>query len=728
MKRIKYFILSALLVLGSSCTLDLLEDPNNVKFEDIRPTLVLASMQANLAGLFQATSTTGMQMTRMQNSGGVNYFNVFSPQSFDGIWSTAYAGILQDADNVVKFSDANGWARHAGMARIVSAYTILQLVDFFGDVPYSEAFKGLDNLNPKLDDDAALYDVAIALLDKAEEDLKTRSTTQVPAGYLNPLAETPSDLYYANNYESWIRLINSLKLKIFLNLRLTDPARATTGINAAIADADGLISTAAQNFVFRYGTNLTDPDARHPRFIANYPGGGGNYMSNYFMWQMFHGYDATQAASAGTPFAPGDPRIRFYFYRQTGVNDTDPNNIRCVTATSIPAHYPAKAGAAVVYGVAGIPPGISTNPNNAAWSAATGTLSRTFCYPTDRGYWGRDHVDNQGIPPDGFLRTAWGAYPSGGRFDADINQSVSAARGMQGAGFQPMMMRSFVQFMLAEASLFLGTTGTAATYYENGISQSFADVRAFCVNGTFGVGAAATTEATLINAFYPTNFLGTETTPVRVATRANINLVISGTVTATTNVIDGVTLAPGDRVLVKNQTSGVNNGIYVFNGTGSNYTRATDSDAAGELTGQAVVVTEGTVNAGARFHQTANVTTLGTTVINWDRSNRWNADVAAYTAAAVAAYNAQTNNDDRMNYIAREYWIALFGNGVEAYNLYRRTGRPTGMQPTISNVPGDFPRTFFYPNNFATLNSNVVQRTALTGRVFWDNNNDNLNF
>jgi len=728
MKRIKYFILSVTLVIGSSCTLDQLEDPNNVKFEDIRPTLILSSMQANLAGLFQATSTTGMQLTRMQNSGGVNYFNMFQPQSFDGIWTTSYAGILQDADNLLKFADANGWARHAGMARIISAYTILQLVDFFGEVPYSDAFKGLDNLNPKLDDGATLYDVAIALLDKAEEDLKTPATTALPAGYLNPLAETPADLYYANTYTSWIRLINTLKLKIFLNLRQADPPRATAGINSAIADADGLISTAAQNFVFRYGTNLTDPDARHPRFIANYPGGGGNYMSNYMMWQMFHGYNASQAASAGVPFAPGDPRIRFYFYRQTGVNDTDPNNIRCVTATTIPAHYPARSGSAIVYGVAGVPPGISTDPLNAAWAGATGTLSRTFCYPTDRGYWGRDHVDNQGIPPDGFLRTAWGAYPAGGRFDADVHQGNNASRGMQGAGIQPMMMRSFVQFMLAEASLFLGTTGTAATYYDLGIRQSMADVRAYSLNGTFGIGAATTTEATLINAFYPLDYLGTETTPVRVATRGNISLTLSATVTATTSLIDGVTLVAGDRVLVKNQTTGSNNGIYVFNGTSSNYTRAADSDTGGELTGQAVVVTEGTVNAGARFNQTATNITLGSTGINWDRSNRWTTDVNNYAAAANAAYTAATNNNDRMNLIAREYWIALFGNGVEAYNLYRRTGRPTGMQPTISNAPGDFPRVMFYPNNFATLNNNVTQRTELKNPVFWDKNTDNLNF
>jgi hypothetical protein len=637
MKNIKLSIITFTLLLASACTLDLQVDPNNVKSSGLRPTLVLSNMQSNLAGLFQATSSFGMQVTRLLNSGGVRYSNVFGPPTFDGTWTLAYAGILEDADNVIKYADQNGWSRHAGMARVISAYTIIQIADLFGDVPYTEAFNGLSNLNPKLDKAQDIYLAALALLDQAKLDFKTNATNVVPAGKLNPLAETPVDLYYGNTYSSWLRLINSLKLKIYLNISTADPndpnlvwpgngdgrAFATTGINGLITDTDGLITAQNHNFVFRYGTNLSDPDARHPNFINQYPAGGGSYMSNHLIWQMFHAYSATNRVGTTTKTnVPGDPRMRFYFYRQVNVNNTDPNNIRCVTATSIPAHFPSKVGAAIVYGVAGVPPGISIDPNNAAWSNATGTLSRTFCYPTDRGYWGRDHVNNEGIPPDNLLRTAWGVYPSGGRFDGSSQQSVNATTrgGMFGAGIQPMMMRSFVQFMLAEAAQTLTLTGasTAKTYYVNGINYSFTDVRDWAVNGTYGIGSAATTEA--------------------------------------------------------NAGSNGSTGINTF------YT-ATD----------------------------------------------YTTDVANYVAAASSA---SAYDSDPLNYIAREYWVAAFGNGVEAYNLYRRTGRPTGLQPTIQPNPGPFPRSFWYPNNFATLNSNVSQKTALdvTVKLFWDMNTSNLDF
>jgi hypothetical protein len=95
---------------------------------------------------------------------------------------------------------------------------------------------------------------------------------------------------------------------------------------------------------------------------------------------------------------------------------------------------------------------------------------------------------------------------------------------------------------------------------------------------------------------------------VRVATTGSINraieLVDGGT-------IDGVTLATGDRVLVKNN-AGAENGIYVV---GATVTRSTDCDTAAELTASfAVFVEEGTANADSGWVLTNNGTiTVGTT-------------------------------------------------------------------------------------------------------------------
>lgn len=96
---------------------------------------------------------------------------------------------------------------------------------------------------------------------------------------------------------------------------------------------------------------------------------------------------------------------------------------------------------------------------------------------------------------------------------------------------------------------------------------------------------------------------------VRVATVSNITL--SGTQT-----IDGIALIVGDRVLVKNQTTPAQNGIYIV--ASSSWSRATDNDIWAELVSASVFVEEGSVNADTAWICTVdNGGTLGTTAVTW---------------------------------------------------------------------------------------------------------------
>lgn len=77
--------------------------------------------------------------------------------------------------------------------------------------------------------------------------------------------------------------------------------------------------------------------------------------------------------------------------------------------------------------------------------------------------------------------------------------------------------------------------------------------------------------------------------------------------------VDGVVLATGDRILIKDQSSGAENGIYTVNVSGAP-TRATDADAGAELVNATCYVSEGTVNADTQWTCTNNATpTLGST-------------------------------------------------------------------------------------------------------------------
>ncbi len=98
---------------------------------------------------------------------------------------------------------------------------------------------------------------------------------------------------------------------------------------------------------------------------------------------------------------------------------------------------------------------------------------------------------------------------------------------------------------------------------------------------------------------------------VRVATTANITL--SGTQT-----IDGVAVVAGDRVLVKNQTTSAQNGIYVV--AAGVWTRATDADTAADIAGGVVTIDLGTTQKGQLWTTYFTPSdTLGTTIMPWQR-------------------------------------------------------------------------------------------------------------
>lgn len=85
--------------------------------------------------------------------------------------------------------------------------------------------------------------------------------------------------------------------------------------------------------------------------------------------------------------------------------------------------------------------------------------------------------------------------------------------------------------------------------------------------------------------------------------------------------IDGIVLATNDRILIKDQAAGAENGIYTVNASGAP-TRATDADVTGEIVqGTQVFVSAGTANAGTTWTvTTAGTITIGSTSIAWTQT------------------------------------------------------------------------------------------------------------
>lgn len=140
--------------------------------------------------------------------------------------------------------------------------------------------------------------------------------------------------------------------------------------------------------------------------------------------------------------------------------------------------------------------------------------------------------------------------------------------------------------------------------------------------------------------------------PVRAATTAAI--VLSGEQT-----VDGVVLVTGDRVLVKNQASGVDNGIYVVD-TGT-WSRAPDFDGVYDIVRGAMVrVNEGTTNVASFWEvSTSDPITIGTTSLSFVRVAAFTVTLSSQVAAA-----GQTLFNLGTTYAVGSQAIGVYVNGL----------------------------------------------------------------
>ncbi|MGG1921022.1 UNVERIFIED_CONTAM: SusD/RagB family nutrient-binding outer membrane lipoprotein [Ralstonia mannitolilytica] len=119
------------------------------------------------------------------------------------------------------------------------------IVDTYGDVPYSEAFKPDEILTPKYDDAKTIYLDLIKRIDAVTATIKPAAT-----GY--------GDLVYGGNMTKWKKFANSIKLRLGINLADVDPALSKTTVESAIAS--GVISSDDDAYKFKYdGGTFSNP-------------------------------------------------------------------------------------------------------------------------------------------------------------------------------------------------------------------------------------------------------------------------------------------------------------------------------------------------------------------------------------------------------------------------------------------------------------------------------------
>ena len=164
LNKLSILALTSLLVLSSCETteLDLTTNPNALNPTQASADLFINGIQEDFAYFVNDMGDTGARLTRIAQLGGERlYRDAYSPSSFSGVWQNAYQGMMEDIRLMNIIAAESGLSYYIGMGEVMQAYTMLTLVDYFGDVPYSEALLGSENLNPTLDSGQSVYNLSL---------------------------------------------------------------------------------------------------------------------------------------------------------------------------------------------------------------------------------------------------------------------------------------------------------------------------------------------------------------------------------------------------------------------------------------------------------------------------------------------------------------------------------------------------------------------------------------
>lgn len=211
-------LLAGCLTTGCKKFIDVNNDPNNPT--SVQEALILSPVELNLSTVLTGGSyynSTGfaailanhyMQNIALNqpvpNEGTYRLFNV----NLDDSWKSIYVVGLNNLKALHDKAVTNGNYNYAGIANILSAFCLGIATDYWGDIPYSEAFNGSSKLKPVYDSQETIYRSIQQLLDDGIADINRNAA----------LKPGEDDYYYGGDMDQWKRLAYTLKARYYMHL------------------------------------------------------------------------------------------------------------------------------------------------------------------------------------------------------------------------------------------------------------------------------------------------------------------------------------------------------------------------------------------------------------------------------------------------------------------------------------------------------------------------------
>ena len=205
--------------------------PTDVGVQYLLPSGIVDGVNDLLGtGFDRGTSSVWVQHYARLQYGGIDRYEIDGSFS-DGLWSSLYTGAIVDFDGMVNKAAALENANQQAVGRIMRAWMFHNMVDLWGNIPYSQALGGLsdNNITPTYDDASSIYNALLS-------ELTSASSQIVPTGSLFPDVFRGTignpDLIYEGDMEKWRLFANSLRLR--MAMRIQSSAEVSSAIAAGV--------------------------------------------------------------------------------------------------------------------------------------------------------------------------------------------------------------------------------------------------------------------------------------------------------------------------------------------------------------------------------------------------------------------------------------------------------------------------------------------------------------
>ena len=224
MKKVIYpALLSLLMLFACEEELDINTDPNTPA--QISKGLALSAAQGSIAtviggDLFNLGGMFAQYYTQSPGAGQytqIDEYNLGTDYA-NRLWTELYAGALNDLEFVKDESMEDEDPATFLIATVLQAYTFQYLVDIFGDVPYTEALVGNENISPMPTPGEETYADLIASINEAVTAYENSGgDSEVGA----------QDLIFNGEMDNWVEFANTLLLRFYIRMASTSQANSS---------------------------------------------------------------------------------------------------------------------------------------------------------------------------------------------------------------------------------------------------------------------------------------------------------------------------------------------------------------------------------------------------------------------------------------------------------------------------------------------------------------------